>query len=311
MRDPVSGLHHVSAIAGDPQANVDFYTDVLGLRFVKRTVNFDYEFMYHLYYGSESADPGTLLTFFPYQRGEVGRVGQPQPSAVALSVPEGSSDYWYERLAASGEFEVAVEEPVERFGDAVVRFRDHDGVPVELVATESSRPPTTDAILAEYAVRGLHSVTLRSISVYHTAATLEVFGFELLDQEGDRVRYEAPGEDDAIVDILDVESEYGKEGIGTIHHVAFGAGDVPLTEWRNRLSDAGLEPTRIKDRRYFESVYARDPGGILFEVATTEPGFTVDEELADLGSSLQLPNQYEEDREMLESQLPEIVVDRD
>jgi len=205
---------------------------------------------------------------------------------------------------------VAVEEPVERFGDAVVRFRDHDGVPVELVATESSRPPTTDAILAEYAVRGLHSVTLRSSSVYHTAATLEVFGFELLDQEGDRVRYEAPGEDDAIVDILDVESEYGKEGIGTIHHVAFGAGTscspsgviacpTPASNRPGSRTDATSNPC------------TRDPGGILFEVATTEPGFTVDEELADLGSSLQLPNQYEEDREMLESQLPEIVVDRD
>ncbi|SFR96420.1 glyoxalase family protein [Halomicrobium zhouii] len=314
MRDPVSGLHHVSAIAGDPQANVDCYTDVLGLRFVKRTVNFDYEFMYHLYYGSESADPGTLLTFFPYQRGEVGRVGQPQPSAVALAVPEGSSEYWYDRLAASDEFEVVVDEPVERFGDAVVRFRDHDGVRVELVESDSSRPPATDAIPAEYAVRGLDSVTLRSTSVYHTAATLEVFGFDLADQEGDRVRYEVSGEseaDPAVVDILDSESEYGKEGIGTIHHVAFGAGDVPLSEWRDRLFDAGLEPTRITDRRYFESVYARDPGGILFEVATTEPGFTVDEDLDELGSSLQLPPQYEGDREMLESQLPEIVVDRD
>ncbi|MCU4802527.1 VOC family protein [Halobacteria archaeon HArc-gm2] len=316
MRDPVSGLHHVSAIAGDPQANVDFYTDVLGLRFVKRTVNFDYEFMYHLYYGSESADPGTLVTFFPYQRGEVGRVGQPQPSAVALTVPEGSAEYWYDRLS-SADFEVAVDEPADRFGDAVVRFCDHDGVPVELVESDSSRPPATDAIPAEYAVRGLHSVTLRSSSVYHTAATLEVFGFDLVDQAGDRVRYEAPGDggddgaDPAVVDILDVESEYGKEGIGTIHHVAFGAGDVPLVEWRERLSDAGLEPTRIKDRRYFQSVYARDPGGILFEVATTEPGFTVDEDVDELGSSLQLPSQYEEDREMLESQLPEIAVGRD
>lgn len=308
MSEPVSGLHHVSAIAGDPQENVDFYADVLGLRFVKRTVNFDYEFMYHLYYGSETADPGTLLTFFPYQRGEVGRVGQPQPSAVALTVPEGSADYWYERLSGS-EFDVAVAERAERFGDAVVRFRDHDGVPVELVERESARPPATDAVPAEYAIRGLHSVTLRSASVYHTAATLEVFGFGLLDQEDDRVRYEGPGEDPAIVDLLDVKSEYGKEGIGTIHHVAFGAGETSLSDWRDRLFDAGLEPTRVKDRKYFQSVYARDPGGILFEVATAAPGFTVDEDLDELGSSLQLPAQYEEDRAMLESQLPEITVD--
>lgn len=259
MSDPISGLHHVSAIAGDPQENVDFYTDVLGLRFVKRAVNFDYESMYHLYYGNETADPGTLVTFFPYQRGEEGRVGQPQPSAIALTVPEGSADFRYERLVEA-DVDVSVEEPAERFDDVVVRFRDHDGVPVELVTSDSSQPPATDAISAEYAIRGLHSVTLRSTSVYHTAATLEVFGFDLLDQEGERVRYEEAGEDRAIVDILDVESEYGKEGIGTIHHVAFGAGDVPLSEWRDRLIEAGLEPTRIKDRRYYRVRVRTRPG---------------------------------------------------
>lgn len=220
-------------------------------------------------------------------------------------MPEGSAGYWHDRLEDRG---VDVEEPTERFGEPTVAFRDPDGLQVELIERASPRGPATDAVPAERAVRHLHSVTLLSASVFHTAASLEVLGFELLDQEGDRVRYRAPGEYGTDVDLLDGEAKYGREGSGTIHHVAFGAGEASLPEWRDRLLEAGLEPTFVKDRYYFESIYFREPGGILFEIATDEPGFTVDEDPEDLGSTLSLPPWFEEDRGMIESQLPPIDV---
>jgi glyoxalase family protein len=318
-RPPTPGIHHVSAISGDPQETVDFYGDALGLRFVKRTVNYDDKFMYHLYFGDETGSPGTLATFFPYQRGQVGRVGKPQPSAMAFAVPQNSVDYWQDRLAAR---DAAVDDPVERFGETVIPFRDGDGQPLELVASaeagsgdrrratadEERSPASNAAIPSEHAIRGIHGVTLLSASIYHTASTLEVLGFELLDQEGDRVRYRVPDAagDAATVDLLDRDAEYGREGAGTIHHVAVRAGDRSISAWRERLDEAGLEPTRVTDRKYFESVYAREPGGILFEVATDDPGLTVDEAPAELGSSLRLPSWFERDREMIEEQLPPI-----
>lgn len=304
MTHATTGLHHVSAVSGDAQANVDFYTRVLGLHLVKRTVNFDDKFSYHLYYGDREATPGTLVTFFPYPYGEDGRVGRPQPSALALSIPRGSAGYWHDRLR---EHDVDVDAPGERFGDRVVTFRDGDGQPLELVESDGPRDPIAAGdVPAEHGIRGIHSVTLLSASVFHTASTLEVLGFELDDQEGDRVRYRVPGETAAVVDLLDVEAEYGREGKGTIHHVAFGAGDHDLEDWKAFLDEAGLEPTYVKDRHYFSSVYAREPGGLLFEVANDDPGFTVDEPVGELGSSLQLPPWFEADREMIESQLPEL-----
>ncbi|KZN26457.1 diguanylate cyclase [Haladaptatus sp. R4] len=305
MSESTPGLHHVSAIAGAPQENAAFYTDILGFRLVKQTVSFDDKFMYHLYYGDDSGSPGSLITFFPYQRGTEGRIGQPQPSSTAFTIPIRAAQYWYDRLDSRG---VDVEESSERFGETVLKFRDQDGQPLEVVEHDTDLPPVTESIPSEYALRGLHSVTLLSASVFHTAATLEVLGFSLIDQEGDRVRYRAPGSSATIVDLLDVEASYGREGIGTVHHVAFRTGERTLSEWHDRLMDAGLEPTWIKDRRYFESVYFREPGGILFEIATDDPGFTVDEDRSNLGTSLQLPPQYEPDREMITQQLPKLTV---
>jgi len=302
-RVPTPGLHHVSAIAGGARSTVEFYTETLGLRFVKRTVNFDDEFMYHLYFGDRTGSPGTLFTLFPYLRGETGRVGKPQPTATAFAVPEGAATYWYDRLRERG---VDVTPPTDRFGRSVVALEDDDGQPLELVETATTRPPATDAVPAEAAIRGLFGVTLLTTSVYHTAATLEVLGFELVDQDGDRVRYRAPGDTAAVVDVLDRDGEYGREGIGTVHHVAVRAGGTPLQRWRERLTEAGLEPTWVRDRRYFRSIYFREPGGVLFEVATDGPGMTVDEPVERLGESLQLPDQYEPDREMIEAQLPPI-----
>ena len=308
MTPTTPGLHHVSAIAGDPQENVDFYVGTLGLHPVKRTVNFDEKFMYHLYYGDAAGTPGTLLTFFPFERGQVGRVGKPQPRTTAFAIPEGSAAYWRDRLESRG---VDVDSPTERFNETVVAFRDHDGNDLELVTADSPLPRTTDeSVPAEHAIRGFHGVTLLSASVYHTASALEVLGYDLVDQEGDRVRYRAPGDAAAVVDLLDVDAEYGKEGAGTVHHVAFRQGDATLAEWRDALADAGMEPTRIKDRFYFESVYVREPGGILFEIASDEPGFAVDEDPAAFGTSLKLPPWFEADREMIEGQLPPIDLPR-
>jgi len=305
MTESTPGLHHVSAIAKHPQENVNFYTEVLGLRLCKQTVNFDEKFMYHLYYGDDAGSPGSLITFFPSRRGTEGRIGKPQPSATAFTIPHDAVQYWCDRLDSH---DVAVEEPIERFGETVLQFRDQDGQPLELVARETDRSPVTQSVSPEHAIRGLHSVTLLSSSVFHTAATLEVLGFSLIDQAGDRVRYRLPGSPGTVVDLLDVEASYGRGGTGTVHHVAFRAGELPLSEWRERLVDAGLEPTWIKDRQYFESVYFRGPGGILFELATDGPGFTVDEDRSDLGTALQLPPQYEPDREMIAQQLPELAV---
>lgn len=305
MSEVTPGLHHVSAIVGDPQSNVRFYAEVLGLRLVKQTVNFDDTFVYHLYYGDETGSPGTLITFFPYQQGTNGRIGKPQPTATAFTVPENAVQYWRDRLERS---DATLKGTTERFGETVISFQDHDGLPLELIARKPERPPAGGPIPSEHAIRGLHSVTLLSSSTFHTAATLEVLGVELTGQEGSRVRYRVPGNSTNSVDLLDEDASYGRGGIGTIHHVAFRAGEQSLEAWRRRLEDAGLEPTWIRDRHYFESIYFREPGGILFELASDGPGFTVDESRSELGTTLQLPPQYEPDREMITQQLPELSV---
>ncbi|WP_276274143.1 VOC family protein [Haloarcula litorea] len=305
MADYTPALHHVSAIAGDPQQNVDFFTEVLGMRLVKQTVNFDEKFMYHLYYGDHRGSPGSLITFFPNQRGREGRIGQPQPSATTFAVPNGAIPYWQERLDDRG---VDVDEPIERFGETVLQFRDPDGQRLELVARETDRPPVTESFPRKYAIRGLCGVTLLSSSVYHTAALLEILDFSPVDQQGERVRYGTPDSSVPTMDLLDTETSYGREGSGTVHHVAFRKGTRSLEKWREYLFDAGLEPTRIKDRRYFKSLYFRGPGGILFEIATEGPGFTIDADRSELGANLQLPPRYEPDREMITRQLPELAL---
>jgi glyoxalase family protein len=302
-RPRTPGLHHLTGFVGDPRPAVAFYTATLGLRLVKRTVNFEDRFVHHLYFGDDRGSPGSLVTGFAYPHVDPGRVGVPQPTDVALAIPRGTADDWETRLADRG----VETERTTRFGDAAVRLADPDGGPVSLVERPvGDRPPATDTVPADRAVRCLHGVTLRSTNPFHTAATLEVLGFALDAQEGDRVRYRVPdgGERGTVVDVLDADGDYGREGPGTLHHLAVRAGDRSLADWRDGHSAAGLEPTWIKDRRYFRSVYARGPGGILFEVATDDPGPTVDESVAKLGSGLCLPPQFEADRAVIEEQLP-------
>ncbi|RXK51419.1 ring-cleaving dioxygenase [Halorientalis pallida] len=300
------GIHHVTAIASDPQANVDLYTDVLGLRLVKRTVNFDDTHTYHLYYGDEVGTPGTILTFFPFESGQSGSVGRGQPSATAFVIPEGSVAFWVDRLEAEG---LPVAEPTERFGDSVVTFEDRDGQPLELVTGESDIEPWADGpVPAEHAIRGFHGVTLDSLAPDDTGSLLESMGYEPVDEAGERTRYETDGERATVVDVLDrPEGERGRQGTGTVHHVAVRVPDAETQlNWREDLIERGQRVTEQKDRQYFQSIYFREAGGVLFEIATDPPGFTRDESVAGLGSELTLPPWLAEDRETIESQLADI-----
>ena len=308
MSERVPGLHHVTAISSDPQANVDFYTDVLGLRLVKQTVNFDDTSTYHLYYGDEVGTPGTVVTFFPFERGTSGTVGRGQTSATAFTVPEGSVDYWLERLENHS---VDHDEPHERFDETVVPVRDHDGQPLELVTGENDLEPWADGpVPADHAIRGFHGVTLDSLDAMATATVLETMGYEERARDGSRTRFVAESDRAAVVDVLDrPDGERGRQGLGTVHHVAFRtADDETQAEWRERLSELGLGVTPQKDRQYFRSIYTREPGGILFEIATDGPGFDRDESVEELGTALKLPPWLEDDRTQIEQHLPELTV---
>ena len=297
------GIHHVTAVAGDPSENVRFYTDVLGLRLVKRTVNFDDTHTYHLYYGDETGSPGTALTFFPFGEGRPGRSGRGQAVATAFAVPEGSLDYWRERLESHG---VTVDDVETRFGADVLPFADGDGQPLELVESESAVDPWADGpVPVDAAVRGFHGVTLQSARPDATGRVLGLLGLERTAETADRVRYVAPGDRATVVDLLTRESPRGRPGVGTVHHVAFRVPDAETQmAWREALSEAGQHVTPQKDRQYFQSIYFREPGGVLFEIATDGPGFTADESVESLGSELKLPSWLEDDREEIRAHLP-------
>jgi len=308
-RPETAGIHHVTAIASDPTENVRFYTEALGLRFVKRTVNFDQPSTYHLYYGDETGTPGTIMTFFSSADGRDGRVGRGQVGATAFTIPEGSVDYWTDRLDDRG---IDFDAPERRFDETVIRLRDGDGQPLELVAGDSDVEPWDDGpVPAEHSIRGFHGVTVDSMDAEVTANVLDALGYERAESDGERTRYRA-GERAGVIDLLDrTDGPRGTQGVGTVHHVAVRAADDDAqAAMADRLTEMGLSVTEQKDRRYFRSVYSRDPGGILFEIATDDPGFTRDESVADLGSSLKLPPWLEGDREEIETQLPELDAQR-
>jgi len=306
------GIHHVTGLVQSAQRNVDFYVGVLGLRLVKRTVNQNDMLRYHLFYGNETGDPGTVLTCFPYPNEAPGRVGKPQISAVAFAVPPGSLPYWRGRLAAHGVDVVGTD---RRFGDRVLRFADPDGTNVELVETEAPVEPWTGGAVPEaYAIRGVHSVTALPTNPYTTGALLETLGFDLAGErrsrDETRIRYEADGEHATVVDLLDrPTTEFGREGTGSIQHVAVRAASVDeLYEWHDFLRERDYDVSRVHDRYFFHSLYVREPGGILFELATEAPGLTVDEDSDELGETLVLPDQFADDRGLVEGQLPPLSV---
>ncbi len=310
MDNKLLGLHHITAIAGQAQRNYDFYTGVLGLRLVKKTVNFDDPGTYHFYYGNEKGSPGTILTFFPWTYIKRGVTGTGMATEIGYSVPAGSHPFWTDRF---NQHNVDHELPVERFGETLLPFIDPDGLKLHLVipAKEDKRQPWgTKAITETTATRGFHSVTLTVKNMEPTSRVLtDILGYKLLAQEGNFYRFVTDAvEEAAIVDIL--EDKNGKPGIGaggTNHHIAFRVNNEEvLMHFREKVLAFGLNITPKIDRNYFFSLYFREPGGILFEIATDNPGFAVDEPAAELGTHLKLPAQYEPRRAELEKILPEL-----
>ena len=311
----IQGIHHVTAIASDPQRNVDFYAGVLGLRLVKRTVNFDDPQTYHLYYGDEVGTPGSIMTFFPWPGARRGRVGAGQVAVTSFSVLPSAIGFWIERLVRHG---IKYQGPARRgAGDdveQVIAFTDHDGLMLEIVGHPGaeSRPAWADApgIPKEHAIHGFHAVTLwledAAASERVLTGTLD---FKPVREDGTTRRYAAgDGGPGSIVDLRTIgDFAHGAGGAGTVHHVAFRVpDDAAELRVRSRVTGAGLRPTPVIDRNYFHSVYFREPGGVLFELATNPPGFAIDEPVEHLGEKLMLPPQYEPHRSEIEAVLPPI-----
>jgi len=307
MENRILGLHHITAIAGDAKRNFDFYTKVLGLHFIKKTVNFDDPGTYHFYFGDESGSAGTILTFFPWGESIVpGRKGSGQATEIGYSVPKGSLDFWIKRFE---QYNVIYNKPAEKFGERYLTFLDPDGLKLELTekADDNRKPWETEEVKAENATRGFHHITLTLKDKTATAAILtEVFGYKLAATEVNRFRYVTDAVENAsIVDIVELaEEKHGHVAGGSVHHVAFRVkNDEILMEFRAKIEALGLNITPQIDRNYFHSLYFREPGGVLFEIATENPGFTVDEPLEELGKNLKLPAQYESQRSQIEAHL--------
>lgn len=314
-RPALLGAHHVTAICGDPQRNIDFWVGLLGLRLVKKTVNFDDPGTYHLYYGDGVGTPGTIMTFFawaalpPLVRA-VGRRGAGQIERTAFSIPVAAIDFWVDRLADAN---IDFETPVDRFGERVLALRDPDDLALELVAHPGARarsPWPDSPVSADHAIAGIRAVAITVHDPAPTARMLTgVLGFRAAGTDGDRHRFEiGAGPDTSALDlIVDPAAQPGRMGIGAVHHVAWRTPDRAQEDrWRERLGSAGFEVTPVRDRQYFESIYFNEPAGVLFEIATDPPGFTIDESVEDLGTGLRLPPWLEERRSRLETRLPEI-----
>jgi len=310
MNNRILGLHHITAIAGNAKRNYDFYTRILGLRLIKKTVNFDDPHTYHFYYGDEQGTPGSILTFFPWEGIMSGRRGSRQATEIGYSVPAGSLEFWQKRFEENN---VIYNKPAEKFGERYLTFLDPDGLKFELteVKTPDARAQwTTTEIGKENAVHGFHHVTITANKIDGTAKVLtDIFGYKLEKTEVNRSRFVTDAvEYAAIVDLVEAPGEaVGHVAGGSVHHVAFRVKDeANLMYFRDKVVAMGLNITEKIDRNYFYSLYFREPGGVLFEIATDNPGFTVDESLEELGANLKLPAQYESNRAEIEGILPKI-----
>jgi glyoxalase family protein len=308
---PIVGLHHVTAIASEPQRNLDFYTQVLGLRFVKRTVNFDDPGTYHFYFGDDAGSPGTILTFFPWPHARRGHAGAGEVTHTAFSVPAGSLDYWEKRL---GEHGILAERTGKRFSEEVLTLSDPDGMKLELVAhanTPAIIPGRYADVPVEYALRGLFGVTMLETELAATEKTLALLAFRKVAEEGSRVRFASPDGTtlgNQIDVVVDAKARYGHAGAGSVHHIAFRAKDDPAQwAWREQIVQQ-LSVTPVLDRTYFHSIYFREPGGVLFELATDNPGFAFDEPIETLGEALRVPEWLEADRALIEKRLMPITL---
>ena len=295
-----AGIHHITAIAGDPQRNLDFYTEALGLRLVKRTVNFDDPGSYHFYFGDNIGTPGTIMTFFPWPGARRGARGSGQVTVVSFAVPRNSMAFWKERLRAT---HVTAEEIKGRFGCNALRFLDADGLQLEIVASANEESSS------ERAIRGFAAPTLEVRNPEKTEKLLtENLGFEFVAEENNRRRFRGGGSNaSAEIDLVSSEAGFGQIAAGTVHHIAFrAADDDEQLKMREQLVARGLNVTPVIDRQYFHSIYFREPNGILFEIATDGPGFLIDEPADALGETLKLPPTYEPKRNEIERALPTI-----
>ena len=295
-----AGIHHITAIAGDPQRNLDFYTEALGLRLVKRTVNFDDPGSYHFYFGDSIGTPGTIMTFFPWPGARRGARGSGQVTTVSFAVPRNSMAFWKERLRAT---HVIAEEIGGRFGCNALRFLDPDGLQLELVASANEESSS------ERAIRGFAAPTLEVRNPEKTKKLItEILGFEFVAEENNRRRFRGSGSNaSAEIDLVSSEAGFGQIAAGTVHHIAFrAADDDEQLKVREQLAARGLNVTPVIDRQYFHSIYFREPNGILFEIATDGPGFLIDEPADALGETLKLPPIYESKRNEIERVLPTI-----
>lgn len=312
MTSPVSpGLHHVTAVTDNAQANLNFHVGVLGMRFVKLTVNFDDPGTHHLYYGDDAGKPGTALTYFPWQGMGPGTPGAGETLATALAVPPDSLGYWTARLQAAG----VATTTAKRFGGEVLAFASPDGMRFELVETGNTAaftPAREVSVDPARAIRGFHSVSLLSRRPEKTAAVLtDLFGYKVQGVDGDRTRLvSSAGAEASVVDVVAAPAgtALAELGAGSVHHVAFRSSAADHLKFQEKVAAAGLRITPPQERVYFRSLYFREPGGVLFEIATDSPGFTVDEPLDSLGRDLKLPPWLEPQRALISARLPKLTV---
>ncbi|WP_096269541.1 ring-cleaving dioxygenase [Paucisalibacillus globulus] len=302
------GIHHITAIVGHPQENVDFYAGILGLRLVKKTINFDDPGTYHLYFGNDGGRPGSIITFFPWANAYQGKIGGGQVGITTYAIPTGKMGYWEERLE---KFNIQFTK-VERFGEAYLQFEDFHGLQLELVerADGEQNKWTFGDVTPDVAIKGFGGAILYSVNPEQTAETLQgLMGLERVGEEGDYVRFKSFGNIGNIIDIKKTEMERGQMGVGTVHHIAWRAkDDEDQLDWQRYVADHGFGVTAVRDRNYFNAIYFREYGEILFEIATDPPGFAHDESYETMGKNLMLPEQYEQYRERLNNSLIPIKV---
>ncbi|MEK8129519.1 ring-cleaving dioxygenase [Paenibacillus filicis] len=308
MSQQTTGIHHITAFARDPQANVDFYAGVLGLRLVKQTINFDAPEVYHLYFGNESGSPGTIITFFPSPGSPKGRIGGGQVGITSYAVPVGSLSFWEQRLAGFG----IQTQQVERFGETYLQFTDNEGLNLELVERSEGEPSSWsfDGLTPDQAIKGFGGAVLYSVKPAATMDALQhVLGLEREGEDSGYARFQASGDIGNVIDVPLAAAEWGTGGAGTVHHIAWRAQDFEdHARWQALVAEKGYRPTSIIDRQYFNAIYFREGGGILFEIATDPPGFANDEPAESLGETLMLPEWYEPHRAQIQAGLRPIQV---
>ncbi|MBM7610388.1 glyoxalase family protein [Lysinibacillus composti] len=301
MKKQTMGIHHITAIVGHPQENVDFYAGVLGLRLVKKTVNFDDPGTYHFYFGDESGNPGTIITFFPWADAYQGKIGDGQVGTTTYAVPNGSFEFWKKRL---NQYKIQFTES-KRFDEDYLQFEDPHGLQLELVEREEGKLNNWNfgGVTPEVAIKGFGGATLLSSNANETAKLLEnVMGLEKVGLDGDFIRFKSAGDIGNIIDLKISSGGRGHMGVGTVHHIAWRAKDnEDQLEWQSYVAENGYHVTNVKDRNYFNAIYFREHGEILFEIATDPPGFAHDESFETMGSELKLPLQFEPHRDQLEN----------